>query len=181
LTAMSGAGVEDFERYAVGVVARSLEEGLAWFAVDVDSGARVGFCIAHDHTPPPSVTVPPSLAPALGLLELLAERYAGQRGPIAPGEVVEISMTGAEVGVDGLGVASALERHALGALAARGFSRAVTCCTSPVTAALAEHLGFEAISSIEYREFVWRGEQIYAGRGRPGEAAIFYELSLPLG
>jgi len=170
---------QDLEPYTRAVVDQSLAEGLAWSAVDGNTGDRVGFCLAHDFTSAPSPAVSPAMAETLAVLGELSRRYRALRSPIAPGSIADISMTGALAHVDGLVVAAKLEREVIATAARRGFARVVTFCTHPVTAALAEQLGFVAHSRIRYATLEVGGEQIFATRASASAEAVIYELSLP--
>ena len=142
----------------------------SYVAVAPDSGRVLGFCFGHDFVGPALAFDPvresPRVVPLFDLLGRLHARYVAEARP-RPGEVLEISATGAAPDVDGYMVARALERRALRDAAAHGFRRVVSLCTNAVTRsrALGEQR-MRLIDEIEDATFEHEGRKVFLDAAR---------------
>jgi hypothetical protein len=180
LSVATGLGALDLLPFVEGVLSSCEGEDLSFVARDRQTGALVGFCLAHDllRAPKPDRPLPASLLPTLRLLGDLGQAYTALRGEEVAGEVVELAMTGAAVDMNGYRIAEVLEGRTLEAARARGFCRAVTICTHRVTARLAKHAGYRRLAARSYDTYVVNGERVFSSLAKEHGGAVLFEKDL---
>ena len=163
-----GISAQDFLPYARAITRGCLRLGYSLVAVDEEE-RLVGFCISDDYALRLDLgPLPEVIWPVLDFNQRLEDADAALHGQERVlGHTLELAMTAAAPDEDGYAIIRALEQRALIDGAARGFKRAVTVCTHPVTTFLAQALGFEQVAFLDYAS--------YEHRGRRPLASLAYE------
>lgn len=181
LTAAARLTHEDELPYVKPIVAAGLTEGLSVVARDEASGRLLGFCLAHDFCTPAGVSEAesaPRLKPVVKLLTELEEDYVRMYGQPAPGQVVQLSMTGTVAEVSGYEIARQLEQYTLKTSMTRGYRRAVTICTHRVTAIQAERAGFVRSAIRDYATYEYEGQRVFASLADIHREAVLFVKEL---
>lgn len=177
LAVASGATTDTLTTLITSIVAACSGQELSFLARDRATADLVGFCMAHDlarvFNPLPE-KIPRSIQMIVALLDELMHEYTQLRGPVQPGEVVDLQVTGAVTTVDGYVIADALEAHVLAAARTQGFKRAVTICTHHATARLAQRAGYQLLAARPYDRYVYTNERVFAALApQHGEAGLY--------
>jgi hypothetical protein len=133
--------------------------------------------LTHDFAVPFDVPYPPQIAPIIAFLDDFAATYERHAGaPVVPGQVAELFMSGAARDIDGFSAVLALEQASLAAVRERGFCRAMSVCTSKVTAHIAiQESSFQRVGAISYESFRLDGHAVFAPAAAVHHEAILVE------
>ena len=181
LTAASELTKEDDLPFVTPIVQASLADHLSFIAREPVSKRVLGFCMAHDYCSPAGVALkdaPPRLRPSLVLIAELEHEFVRLYGEPAPGEVVQLSLTGTIPSVSGYEITRQLEQESLAAARNRGYRQAVTICTHRVTAVQAERAGFVRVATRDYATYEYEGRRVFCNLADIHHEAILFVKQL---
>lgn len=181
LTAATNLTIDDQVPYVSPIVHAGLAEGLSFLAQAAGTQQILGFCLAHDYCTPAGISLSeasPRLRPTIAILTELEDAYVHLRGQPAPGEVIQLAMTGTVPGVAGYEIARQLELRAMETARLRGYRRAVTICTNRVTSIQALRAGFVQVDSRPYATYEFEGKRFFAAIAEVHHEAVLFEKEL---
>lgn len=181
LTAASELTHEDDLPFVTPIVRASLADHLSFIAREPGSKRVLGFCMAHDYCSPAGVALndaPPRLRPSLVLIAELEDEFVRLHGEPAPGQVVQLSLTGTIPSVSGYEITRRLEQESLTAARSRGYRQAVTICTHRVTAVQAERTGFVRVATRDYATYEYEGRRVFCKIADIHQEAVLFVKQL---
>jgi GNAT superfamily N-acetyltransferase len=180
--------------YAVGLTAAEFEtfvnlfcpkaavEGLTVVARHADSGAMIGAMLTEDSSsdmPDGMECLSPKFDPIFDILGQLDAEYRETRNP-GPGESIHLLLLGVADSALGQGIAQQLVAAAIENGVRKGYRRAVTEATNPISQHIFRKLGFIKRVHRSYRDYRFSGQAVFASIAEQG-GPILMDRSLSHG
>lgn len=160
---------ERYLAYTELVCAKAIRDGLSFGArLAGGDGTILGFCINEDLTTAPhyrTFAIHEAMHPLLALLDDLDALAHPREAKV--GEVFHFYMLGVRREYQRYGLGRTLISRGLLEGRARGFHRAWAEATGVGSQTLVAGLGFQTLAEIPYREFLFRGQAIFASIEAP--------------
>jgi ribosomal protein S18 acetylase RimI-like enzyme len=166
-----GLTPDEMAVYLTATMSTHSADDLTVMAREISSGVAAGALIAFDAAAKlgPIDGLSPKFKPIMGIFEELE----GQLGPstaTCAGETLSLLMLGVADTFARRGIAQELVRTCLANGAQRGFRRAVTIATNPVSQHIFRKLGFSTLATSSYADYRHEGKAVFASiadRGGP--------------
>ena len=158
--------LDEFITFARGYYPMIVEQGLSLVARDIASGEVIGIRVSEDHVlenPPEIENLSPKFLPIFTLLGQLEERFYKER-QIRRGEYVHMFMVAVKPGFTCRGIAPTMNRLFINHVIELGYTHAVTEPTGAISQhILRDKLGFKVLDQVDYEDFEFEGERVFAG------------------
>jgi len=165
LAVATGVTAAEFEAVVRHYNPHAADAGLTVVARAADTGEMVGALLTEDASAPPSggiEHVNPKFAPTFDLLGQLDAEYRQGRA-VTPGDRLHLILLGVPRPWSGRGIGSQLVTTCLENGARKGYRLAVTEATGNASQHIFRKLGFVVRVQRSYRDYLYRGEAVFAG------------------
>ena len=158
-----GLTAEDLQVYLSTYSATAGDDGLTVLARDPESGDMAGALLAFDTTADPGSAYELSsrFEPIMDIFSRLETQVAPSL-PTDPGEALSLLMLGVADAFARRGIAQELVRYCLAIGSQRGYRRALTIATNPVSQHIFGKLGFTTVATTSYADYRRDGVAVFA-------------------
>lgn len=167
LTKILGISMCEFQYFAEIFAAKAVDDELAVFARDRETGRMLGFCLSEDlctEAPAGIERISKKFDPIMAIVTQLDEWFS-RVNHVQKGRFLHIFMTGISKRCRYREVSTTVVAENLQLAKEKGFQAALGESTTTLAARAASRNGFEEMHAISYGDFNFDGKPVFAGMG----------------
>lgn len=159
-----GLSFDDLKQFLLLIGPAILNQGLTVIARESATRALAGVMLTEDFAAPPALDltqISPKFRPIFAMLEHLDEQFRNE-AHYRPGECLHLFMLATSPQFAGQGVGREVVEACLANGIRKGYTAAVTEATGVVSQHIFRRCGFVERVSIAYRDFLHKGQRVFA-------------------